>query len=507
MTANKALRSVADSDTPDVLNWISERARVLNMPRVDIALPGIDMAPATAVRHKLGSFSKLITGLLLMRAADMGLCRLSDTADKHLPGAGPFGRVMPAPTLWDLLSHRGGIPRGSGAPGAKVRQDALHAACGDRVEPGHVDARYSNLGFVLLGQVLEHLHGMTWGDLARTTLFAPLALDTLGVGVPEVPPPLAPPHQLRGFHPDACLPLEIAPMPLLSAPAASQDLHGTVADWALLLTCLSQQDGAQGWADRFSRLFNLVAREGGTRGGLRIGAGLQVGQSTMGPIAFEAAEHFGHGAAFALLPGRGLSVTLATNRAGAGADLMHMAMVLLRHLAQGEPLQIPHAGWPECGTYMANTGDTLRIEGTSAVVNDDAPVTLQTLGGGRLIAESGVLAPFGLMLDRGAGTIHAGNRSFRLRAFPKAQGAKRCRLPAGFYANPDLGRIALYQRDGGTVLAFAPFKEARLEPDGEGCLRQVDGPAAGERLHYAIGPARLWIGGHPFTIAEEGFWQ
>src|ERR1700710_2038364 len=59
--------------------------------------------PHTDVQYRLGSISKTVTAVVVLRLRDEGLLRLDDPLDRHLPGT-PFGNR----TIGQLLSHLAG---------------------------------------------------------------------------------------------------------------------------------------------------------------------------------------------------------------------------------------------------------------------------------------------------------------------------------------------------------------------------------------------------------------
>lgn len=51
-------------------------------------------------------------------------------------------------------------------------------------EPGKL-YNYSNIGYILVGAVLEHISGKSWEDLITEKLFVPLGMNTAGFGPPQ----------------------------------------------------------------------------------------------------------------------------------------------------------------------------------------------------------------------------------------------------------------------------------------------------------------------------------
>ncbi|RZT87094.1 CubicO group peptidase (beta-lactamase class C family) [Pseudonocardia sediminis] len=122
--------------------------------------------PHTDVQYRLGSISKTITAVTVLRLRDEGLLDLDDALDRHLPGT-PVGDR----TIGQLLAHLGGAgsesPGGwwERTPGGTLEELGLTEA--DRVLPAARRFHYSNLGFGLLGELVARSRGRAWAEVAR----------------------------------------------------------------------------------------------------------------------------------------------------------------------------------------------------------------------------------------------------------------------------------------------------------------------------------------------------
>lgn len=142
--------------------------------------------------YEIGSISKGMTGLLYVQA----LVRGEITSDSVLADFLPIGDVPAGGvTLSSITVHRSGLPRLPKAMHAYRRSwqtlrrgtnpygDTLDELLEQTrsVELGSHRARYSNLGFELLGHALARAAGTTYAELARDRVFAPLGLDSMYV--------------------------------------------------------------------------------------------------------------------------------------------------------------------------------------------------------------------------------------------------------------------------------------------------------------------------------------
>ena len=183
-------------------------------------LPG----PPTDVQYRLGSISKTVTAVVVMRLRDEGRLHLDDPLEQHLPGT-PFGDR----TVGQLLSHLAGAAAES--PGGWWERTPGGSLEDLQLAPEHVvlgAARrfhYSNLGFGLLGELVARLRGSTWDDAVRTEVLAPLGMTR------TTPRPAAPAAEGWAVHPwaDVLLP---EPEHHAGVMAAAGQLWATLADLA-----------------------------------------------------------------------------------------------------------------------------------------------------------------------------------------------------------------------------------------------------------------------------------
>jgi CubicO group peptidase (beta-lactamase class C family) len=134
-----------------------------------VAEPHID------VQYRLGSISKTVTAVVVLRLRDEGRLHLDDPLDRHLPGT-PFGDR----TIGQLLAHLAGAAAESPgewwerSPGGSLAELGLddNAAVLGAARRFH----YSNLGFGLLGEVVARLRGTSWDDAVRAEVLDPLGM-------------------------------------------------------------------------------------------------------------------------------------------------------------------------------------------------------------------------------------------------------------------------------------------------------------------------------------------
>lgn len=140
----------------------------------------------TAV-FRIASHSKTFTATAVMQLAERGLVRLDDPAARHLDWlAGHSDRRMRDITLRQLLSHGAGVIRdGLDAdfwqlrrrfPTPRQLRDEVLGA--ELVTDPNVAMKYSNVGYGLLGLVIEAVSGTSYAEYTAEHICRPLGLSS-----------------------------------------------------------------------------------------------------------------------------------------------------------------------------------------------------------------------------------------------------------------------------------------------------------------------------------------
>ncbi len=119
----------------------------------------------------------LATATSVMKLVEEGKIALDDPISKHLPEFDNHGKG--AITVEQLLRHRAGlIPDnsiGDYADGPDAAWENL--ANLDLVGPPGAKFRYSDVGFLILGRLVERVSGHSLDEYAETHVFEPLGMD------------------------------------------------------------------------------------------------------------------------------------------------------------------------------------------------------------------------------------------------------------------------------------------------------------------------------------------
>ena len=137
-------------------------------------------APADAgTAFRIGSISKPMTAVAVLRLAAAGRVALNDPVGRHLPDA-------PAPdaTVAQLLTHTAGLPAEPPGPwwerhGAGPWDELVASGVEPLWEPGE-RFHYSNVGYAVLGRLLTEAHGRPWDEVLHDEVWAPLGMTRTG---------------------------------------------------------------------------------------------------------------------------------------------------------------------------------------------------------------------------------------------------------------------------------------------------------------------------------------
>jgi D-alanyl-D-alanine carboxypeptidase len=153
-----------------------------------------------AAHYRIASLTKTFVASVVLQLAGEGKLGLDDPIERWLPGVVPNGAEI---TLRQLLNHTSGLFSYEGdltwqnteiadlghvwSPSDLLAISFSHDAV---FRPG-TNYRYSNIGYILLGLVVEKITGAPIGDVLRTRIFEPLGLrETSFPTAIEMPEPL-----------------------------------------------------------------------------------------------------------------------------------------------------------------------------------------------------------------------------------------------------------------------------------------------------------------------------
>ncbi len=125
--------------------------------------------------YEIGSITKVFTGILLAQAIDAGKINLNDPVQKYLPAGVTLAAYKNKPMrIVDLATHRSGLPRDLASDDPAVLYQWLNTFR-PSYAPG-AEYVYSNLGYMVLGNILSRLSQTDYGTLEFESVSQPLGL-------------------------------------------------------------------------------------------------------------------------------------------------------------------------------------------------------------------------------------------------------------------------------------------------------------------------------------------
>lgn len=132
---------------------------------------------SSTTRFNIASITKQFTAASILLLEEHAKLRTDDLVKKFFPDAPPSWDKV---TIYHLLTHTSGISNGAatyepGPPEKLVLHDApLNFQPGERWD-------YTNLGYIVLGYLVEKISGQTYEQFVRENIFKPLGMKDSGM--------------------------------------------------------------------------------------------------------------------------------------------------------------------------------------------------------------------------------------------------------------------------------------------------------------------------------------
>src|ERR1051326_4106264 len=132
---------------------------------------------SATTRFNIASMTKQFTAASILLLEDRGKLKTGDLVKKYLPEAPPSWDKI---TIYHLLTHTSGISDADakyepGTPDKLIFNDRPLD-----FQPGEQWA-YTNLGYIVLGYLLERISGHTYEEFVRENIFKPLGMNDSGL--------------------------------------------------------------------------------------------------------------------------------------------------------------------------------------------------------------------------------------------------------------------------------------------------------------------------------------
>jgi CubicO group peptidase (beta-lactamase class C family) len=182
--------------------------------------------PATI--FQIGSVTKQFTAMAIAILVQHGKVRLDSRACGYLPGCPPSWRPI---TIAELLTHTSGIANWStwnltgplpGEATDPIAAIVTYAESQSLAFPPGTQAAYSNPGYMVLGEIIEHISGMSYAAFLHRHIFAPLRMTHTGVYQGQATGP----GYALGYLADG----SVAPTQLTADSASAGAIYSTAGD-------------------------------------------------------------------------------------------------------------------------------------------------------------------------------------------------------------------------------------------------------------------------------------
>ena len=327
-TTSDALFQALAARVPGLGVMVLRGGRVARLSASGVRSAGRADPATVADPWHIGSCTKAMTATVLARLQARGLVEPGAELGEALPGV-PMHPACATLPLRAVLRHEAGLRRdphrsvfarlrATRAPIVEQRRHIATLALAERPLAG---SGYSNLGYIVLGAVIEAATGLSWERAVAREVFAPLGMQGAGTGAPPPPAPVG--HVEHAGRWQARPPGPGADNPPLYGPAGR--VHLPLADWARF-AAVHLRAGPPGYLS--PALLEEMHRAG--RGGFA--AGWRVEAAAGGDTVL---RHTGTNtmwfADIRLMPGAGIGVAVTCNAYGPalGAHVSAFADTLL----------------------------------------------------------------------------------------------------------------------------------------------------------------------------------
>jgi CubicO group peptidase (beta-lactamase class C family) len=190
---NQALIEIVDDGkAPGMIAAIISSEGVIAIGSAGVRKAGTSMAMTDKDLVHLGSCTKAMTATMLATLVAEGKMSWNMKLTEAIPELkNNIHPDLQNTTLWQLLTHRAGIPNDPVdwyAYADKDIKERRFALLKDNIKlvPAYTDGEfhYSNYGYVVAAGMAEQITGLSWETLMRKRIFEPLGMATAGFGDP-----------------------------------------------------------------------------------------------------------------------------------------------------------------------------------------------------------------------------------------------------------------------------------------------------------------------------------
>lgn len=337
-------QSVQEQATPGLALAITDRAGLLATRNYGFANLDAQTPVTDDTLFEFGSIGKSFTAIIMLQLAEAGRLDLHAPVTTYLPWFQVRSGFEPI-TLHHLLTHSAGLGGGTDfSPDQHYEVWALREV--EAQQPG-VRARYSNVGYKILGLVLEAVTGQPYGRLVKERIYTPLGLENAAPVITSAVRPRLAVGYLEFYNDRPWLPEHgFQPAPWLETDTADGSLAASASDLATYLRMLL--NGGVGPHGRIlsAEAFALLTTPHVQLGERPYGYGLMVHE-------VDGRQRIGHGGGMvgyiSSMIGdvpSGIGVVVFKNSMQDTSEIADFALRTLVAAVEGTPLPVPEAPQP-----------------------------------------------------------------------------------------------------------------------------------------------------------------
>lgn len=203
----------------------------------------------------IGSLTKSFTALAILQQVGTGRIELTTPIDRYLPWL--FTNKNTAINIHHLLCHTAGLPRGGCLPDS--RSEVIDLIENENLSPPGQHFHYSNIGYKLLGFILEDLMNRNFSDIIQSNILDPLGMSssrpTITLGVyNQMASGYIPRDNDRPIHPTSPI-VQSQPMEFSTADGCIASTPGDIAAYIRMFLCHGMASDRRVISDRlFERM-------------------------------------------------------------------------------------------------------------------------------------------------------------------------------------------------------------------------------------------------------------
>jgi CubicO group peptidase (beta-lactamase class C family) len=411
-------QQMAEANTPGLALALVDRRGVIAVRTYGYADLERRLPVTPATKFEIGSISKSFTAIALLQLQAEGKFDPKRPVKSYLPWFTPPTRWR-AVTGHDLLTHTAGLPGdgddvpSSPAQAYRARLQPLGSAPGTRWA-------YSNIGYQVMGQVLEHLGDARYPDLIRARILEPLALTATAAEFTHATrPDLA--HGYRTLYDDRPSRPEdpLVPAEWIEYGSGDGSIVATAGDLGrYLVMLLNEGRGPSGVVLGEAGFRQLMYPHAKTsRNGDHYGYGMFLGTLAEKAVFWHSGGMLGYTSYLIGLPSEGIGAVVFINGPGNPGASARFALQALSAAVRGTELpevlaveRPEHVAHPEsyAGVFASPDGDSLVLEGAGdslLLVRGGRRALLSTHGEDEFLGPTPEFALFPIRFHRTGTTI------------------------------------------------------------------------------------------------------